>query len=130
MDEPGTMEIDDVSTEDEDPVMVGSPLVLVDGIDLFLLTFWSEYPDVEVEGSRGNVISSVTVNQSYKFKSCILGDKSLTSQGVITTITTDLGGHLRMIEIPRLRRAQPSGVDDAVGGLKVHLWFAGEGVMV
>ena len=50
-----------VTTEDEGPMMMGSPPVLLDVIELFRSTFTCEYPDVEAEGPRDNVMFSTSI---------------------------------------------------------------------
>lgn len=44
-----------VATEDDGPMMIGSPRVLVDVIESFRSTFTCEYPDVDAEGPRDNI---------------------------------------------------------------------------
>lgn len=50
-----------VATEDEGPMTIVSPPVLLDVIELFRSTFTCEYPDVEAEGPRDNVKFSISV---------------------------------------------------------------------
>ena len=50
-----------VIPEDEGPMTIGSPPVLLDVIELFRSTFTPEYPDAEPEGPRDSSTFSASV---------------------------------------------------------------------
>ena len=52
--------------EDEGPITMGSPLVLVEVTELFQSMLTCEYPDVEADGPRDNVIFLTSINQGDK----------------------------------------------------------------
>lgn len=55
-----------VATEDEGPMTIGSPPVLLDVIELFRSTLACEKPDVETEGPRDNVTFSTSIQRATK----------------------------------------------------------------
>ena len=81
-----------VPTEDEGPMTIGSPLVLVDVTELFRSTFTCEYPDVEAEGPRDKVKLAISVNQPFKTQTMLLREKKALQDGESVWGSTSLPG--------------------------------------